>query len=89
MKNTRSPLAMPFRALLGCSVAAFALAIPAAAYAQGEEQAQPAADAPEYEADGNEIVVTATKREQTLQDVPVAVSVTSAAMIERAQIRDL
>lgn len=38
---------------------------------------------------GNEIVVTATKREQTLQDVPVAVSVTSGEAIERAQIRDL
>jgi outer membrane receptor protein involved in Fe transport len=38
---------------------------------------------------GNEIVVTATKREQTLQEVPVAVTVTSAETIERAQIRDL
>jgi iron complex outermembrane recepter protein len=35
------------------------------------------------------IIVTATKREQTLQDVPVAVSVTSAEAIERAQVRDL
>jgi hypothetical protein len=33
--------------------------------------------------------VTATKREQTLEEVPVAVSVTSAAAIERAQVRDL
>ncbi len=37
----------------------------------------------------DEIIVTATKREQTLQDVPVAVSVTTAAAIERAQVRDL
>ncbi|KQS01488.1 TonB-dependent receptor [Sphingomonas sp. Leaf357] len=36
-----------------------------------------------------EIIVTATKREQTLQDVPISVSVTSQATIERAQIRDL
>ncbi len=35
------------------------------------------------------IVVTATKREQTLEEVPVAVSVTSSAEIERAQVRDL
>ena len=35
------------------------------------------------------IIVTATKREQTLQDVPVAVSVTSGATLERAQMRDL
>ena len=38
---------------------------------------------------GNLIVVTATKRERTLQDTPVAVSVTTAETIERAQIRDL
>lgn len=47
------------------------------------EQATDSADA------GNEIIVTATKREQTLQDVPVAVSVTTAETIERAQIRDI
>jgi iron complex outermembrane recepter protein len=39
--------------------------------------------------DDTVIIVTATKREQTLQEIPVAVSVTSAAAIERAQIRDL
>jgi len=39
--------------------------------------------------DTNEIIVTATKREQTLQDVPVAVTVTSGETIQRAQIRDL
>jgi outer membrane receptor protein involved in Fe transport len=36
-----------------------------------------------------EIVVTATKRERTLQEVPVAVSVTSADTIEKAQILDI
>jgi iron complex outermembrane recepter protein len=35
------------------------------------------------------IIVTATKRAQTLQNVPAAVSVTSAEAIERAQVRDL
>ena len=38
---------------------------------------------------GNSIVVTATKREQTLQETPISVSVTSAETLERAQIRDL
>ena len=38
---------------------------------------------------GNVIVVTALKREQTLQETPVAVSVTTAETIERAQIRDV
>jgi iron complex outermembrane recepter protein len=36
-----------------------------------------------------EIVVTAAKREQTLQDVPISVSVTSEATIEQAHIKDL
>ncbi len=60
-----------------------ALALPAAALAQTAEP-QPE----EYSGD-NEIIVTATKREQTLQDVPVAVSVTTADVIERAFIRDI
>ena len=38
---------------------------------------------------GNTIIVTATKREQTLQEIPVAVSVTGAETIENAAIRDL
>ena len=77
----------PVRALLLSGAALFAFAAPGAAFAQ--EEAQPAVDAPEEAADGNAIIVTATKREQTLQDVPVAVSVTTAETIERAQIRDL
>ncbi len=39
--------------------------------------------------DTGEIVVTATKREQSLQKVPVSVSVTTEATLEQAQIRDL
>ena len=37
----------------------------------------------------DDIIVTATKREQTLQDVPISVSVTSADTIEKAHIVDL
>jgi iron complex outermembrane receptor protein len=36
-----------------------------------------------------EVVVTATKREQTLQEVPVAVSVIDADTIDKAQINDI
>ncbi len=36
-----------------------------------------------------EIVVLATKREQTLQEVPVAVSVVSAETLDQAQVRDI
>ena len=41
------------------------------------------------ETNDNDIVVTASRREATLQDTPIAVSVTTGATIEQAQIRDL
>ncbi|MDP3675456.1 MAG: TonB-dependent receptor [Novosphingobium sp.] len=80
------------RIALGTSLAAM-LALPGLAQAQdvatpAEELATPADDVIE-EDEGNAIIVTATKREQTLQEIPVAVSVTTAETIERAQIRDL
>jgi len=37
----------------------------------------------------NTVTITATKREQTLQDVPVAVSVVDDSVIEKAEIQDL
>ena len=40
-------------------------------------------------ASGDEIIVTATKRTQTLQEIPIAVSVTSAQTIEQATILDI
>jgi len=36
-----------------------------------------------------EIIVTASKRPQTLQEIPVAVSVVSAGVIEKAQVNDI
>ncbi len=74
------------------------LAFPSLAHAQDtdgqEAQAQTNSDADNFadaedSGTGNEIIVTATKREQTLQETPVAVSVTTAETIERAQIRDV
>lgn len=65
--------------------AAIAIAIPGAAAAQSADQEQ--MDEPEVR--DNVIVVTASKREQTLQEVPISVSVTSGETIERAQIRDV
>ncbi|MGX7951668.1 TonB-dependent receptor [Tsuneonella sp. HG249] len=83
-----------FALLAGAAVLAF----PGIAQAQDtdEQEAQAAADSDGDNIDdaadagtGNEIIVTATKREQTLQETPVAVSVTTAETIERAQIRDI
>ena len=79
---------MNIRHFAGASLLGLIAAQPAAA--QGIEA--PATTAPvaaPTEAPTDEIIVTATKRVQTLQDVPVSVAVTSQQTIERAQIRDL
>lgn len=82
------------RAAMLAGVASLGLFLPAVAHAQDRVTTTPIQDGDEFPADedlatGNEIVVTATKREQTLQEIPVAVSVTTAETLERAQIRDL
>ena len=87
---------------MGSSILALIFAFPAAAQTQPGPDTQsvaargssPAAQreaAAQQDANAatDDIVVTATKREQTLQDVPVSVAVTSEQTIQRAQIRDL
>lgn len=71
--------------LSGISIASLGLGT--AAYAQ-EQEAAPQAEEDTAE-DENVIIVTATKREQTLQEIPISVSVTSGETLERAQIRDI
>ena len=71
------------KAAMLSTISLASLSVGSAAFAQ--DTAPQARD----EVDEDVIIVTATKREQTLQEVPVAVSVTSAAAIERAQVRDL
>jgi iron complex outermembrane recepter protein len=76
------------RSAMLSTISIAALSISGTAYAQEDTAAQD--DATDDSANEEEtIIVTATKREQTLQDVPIAVSVTSAAAIERAQVRDI
>ena len=65
--------------LLGLATAASAQDAPAL------DQEGPASSSPQLPA----IVVTASKREQTLQDTPIAVSVVGAQEIEQAEIQDL
>lgn len=74
----------------GASLFVIACGLTSAASAQdARSTAQPSIAAPTPAvATPDDIIVTATKRPQTLQDVPVSVAVTSAQTIERAQIRD-
>jgi outer membrane receptor protein involved in Fe transport len=74
------------KAAMLSSISFASLGMGSVAHAQAVDKPE----ATEDEANGEEeIIVTATKRETSLQDTPVAVSVTSAAAIERAQVRDL
>jgi iron complex outermembrane recepter protein len=75
-----------FKAALLSTISFGTLGMGSAVYAQAADAPKSADEDPNAE---EEIIVTATKRETTLQETPVAVSVTSAAAIERAQIRDL
>jgi outer membrane receptor protein involved in Fe transport len=84
MRSTITGTAGMTRFTLLAGAAAFALAVPGVAFAQDVQDAEP-----EAEEGSNVIIVTASKREQTLQETPIAVSVTSGEVIERAQIRDV
>ena len=83
MRSNLTGTAGSYRFTLLAGAAAFALGAPGVALAQdGESEVA----APEG---NNVIIVTANKREQTLQETPISVSVTSGETIERAQIRDV
>lgn len=69
--------------LLSATALALSATIPAHA------QTPPPADEAVAEETGNEIIVTAAKRAQTLQDVPISVSVTDSKTVEQASINDL
>ena len=64
--------------LLAASASAFALLATAPAFAQSAD-----------DADDDVIIVSATKRNTTLAETPVAVTVTTSEVIERAQILDI
>ncbi len=83
MRSTITGTAGAYRFTLLAGAAAFALGAPGVAFAQDQE---PEAEAPES---SNVIIVTASKREQTLQETPISVSVTSGETLENAQIRDV
>ena len=84
MRLTATGRSSAFRVSLLAGVAA--LAVPGTAFAQ--EAPDEAAVEDDFNA-GNTIIVTATKREQTLQETPISVSVTSGETLDNAQIRDI
>ncbi|MFU7529438.1 TonB-dependent receptor [Qipengyuania sp. ASV99] len=84
MRSTISGAAGSYRFALLSGAAVFAITAPGAAFAQDADQ--PELEAPQS---GNQIIVTASKREQTLQETPISVSVTTGETLEQAQIRDI
>ncbi len=84
MRSIKTGLAGSSRFSLLSGAAVAAIALPGVASAQTAETA-----AEEEFEDENVIIVTATKREQTLQETPISVSVTSGEVLEQAQIRDV
>ena len=84
MRSPASGTAGSFRFALLAGSAAFALSVPGVALAQDADE--PELDEP---TSSNQIIVTASKRETTLQETPISVSVTSGETLEQAQIRDI
>ncbi|MEE4206056.1 MAG: TonB-dependent receptor, partial [Erythrobacter sp.] len=91
MRSNTTGSAGAYRFTLLAGVTAFAFAAPGMAFAQDAAPDMELPDDLDLEApeNSNRIIVTASKREQTLQETPIAVSVTSGEVIEQAQIRDV
>ena len=77
--------------LAAASVLALASSISTTAHAQQDADATPATvqQAPAPDEEAGDIVVTAQRRTERLQDVPVAVSVVSGAALERSNLKTL
>ncbi|MEM6476507.1 MAG: TonB-dependent receptor [Pseudomonadota bacterium] len=84
MRSNSTGNAGAYRFTLLAGAAAFAFATPSVALAQDGEGAED--DGPDL---SQGIIVTASKREQTLQETPISVSVTTGQTLEDAQIRDV
>jgi outer membrane receptor protein involved in Fe transport len=85
MRSISTGTAGSFRFALLAGAAAFAFSAPSVAFAQDGDEDEEVAE-PDL---SQGILVTATKREQTLQETPISVSVTTGETLEDAQIRDV
>jgi len=99
MRSSASGLAGSFRYTLLAGAAACVVGVPGVAHAQDNSPLVDSNDADELVLEEDEIgdelnatdtiIITASKREQTLQETPISVSVTSGETLEQAQIRDV
>ncbi|WP_298303830.1 TonB-dependent receptor [uncultured Erythrobacter sp.] len=88
MRSINTGTAGSFRFALLAGAAGFALTAPGVALAQDADEDALASELGNEES-SNVIIVTASKREQTLQETPISVSVTTGETLENAQIRDV
>ncbi len=79
---------MRIRNLLGASALAMAIATPAWAQSDTSATAAPQADNTNYNDGSQDIVVTAQRQSQRLQNVPIAVSAFSAETLAAQQVRN-
>jgi iron complex outermembrane receptor protein len=70
----------------GCALIAGAVAIVAGAPASAQDEAEPVEQA-DADQQGNAIVVTARRREESLQETPVAISAFSAETLDERQVQ--
>ncbi len=83
MVSNKTGIAGSYRFTLLAGAAAVAATAPSVAFAQdGDTELAPPDE-------GNVIIVTASKRETTLQETPISVSVTTGETLQNAQIRDV
>jgi iron complex outermembrane recepter protein len=80
---------MKSRFLVSCAATAFLLSAGSAFAADQSDQTSPADAASDAAATGNDILVTAQRREQKLQDVPATIQAFSGDTLDRLNIRNL
>lgn len=78
-----------FSTLMGCTILASTTLISAAANAQAAAEPAPAAEADSAADEGGAIVVTARRRAEALQDVPLSIAAFSAQDLANSGVEDL